>query len=95
MMDGTKDKVINYLHETLDNVEAILNLKVGDKIVGDEGNIIMICKDVKSDLTHSSSIHLVGVNTGVMTEYKEGLTTLIVSMLRDNFLGNNEWRVVK
>lgn len=94
-MAHTKDDVIKYQDEVLDNIEAILSLTYGDRIVGEEGNVIMICKDVKSDLTHSSSIHLVGVNTGAMTEYKEGLATLIVSMLRDNFLGNNEWRVVK
>lgn len=95
MMDNTKDKVIKYQDEVLDNIEAILSLQYGDKIVGEEGNVIMICKDVKSELTYSSSIHLVDVNTGAMTAYKEGIGALIVSMLRDNFLGHNEWRVVK
>lgn len=94
-MAHAKDDVIKYQDEVLDNIEAILSLTYGDKIVGDEGNIIMICKDVKSDLTFSSQINLVDINTGAMTEYKEGLATLIVSMLRDNFLGHNEWRVVK
>ena len=53
----------------------------------------MICKDVAS--VNSPKINLVDINTGVMLEYKDGIYALIVSMLRDNFLGNNDWRVVK
>lgn len=92
-MTYTKDDVIKYQDETLDNIEAILNLQYGDKITGDDGKIIMICKDVAS--VNSPKINLVDINTGVMLEYKDGIYALIVSMLRDNFLGNNDWRVVK
>ena len=49
-MAYTKDDIIAYQDETLDNIEALLNLKVGSKVKSDEGDIYMIGTSIAFDI---------------------------------------------
>lgn len=89
MMDNTKDKVINHLHKELDNIEAILNLKVGSELVDEEGNTYSIT-------WNENLLHYLLIRNGKgVVKILVSLDSLMVGLLRDNFLGHNEWRVVK
>ena len=88
-MVHTKDEVIKYQDETLDNIEAILNLKAGSQLVDKEGNTYLITWN--ENLLH----YLLIRNGKEVVKISASLDSLMVGLLRDNLLGNNEWRVVK
>lgn len=92
-MAYTKDDIIKYQDETLDNIEAILSLKVGSKVKDDKGDICVI--GVSASLGIKTDYYLIDINRGLVSNSYNSVGDIIVKLLRDNFLGNNNWRVVE
>ena len=92
-MAYTKDDIIAYQDETLDNIEALLNLKVGSKVKSDEGDIYMIGTSIAFDI--EVDYYLINTNHGLVSDSYNSVGDIIVKLLRDNFLGNDNWTIVE
>ena len=91
-MAYTKDDIIAYQDETLDNIEALLNLKEGSKIKNDNGDIYMIGVSLT---TRGADFFLIGLCNGVVYSRYNSLGDIVIKLLRDNFLGNDNWTIVE
>ena len=92
-MAYTKDDIIVYQDETLDNIEALLNLKEGSKIKNDNGDIYMIGTSIAFDI--EVDYYLINTNRGLVSDSYNSVGDIIVKLLRDNFLGNDNWTIVE
>lgn len=88
-MANTKDDIIKFQDETLDNIEAILNLGAGSKLIDDEGNTFLIAFDTKN------AEYCLIANESALISKSDNINNYIVAFLHDNFVGNKTWTIVE
>jgi len=87
-MDNAKEVVDMGLRE-LDIIESILNITLGSKLIDKDGDTYLVVYEP------DEAQYYIIKNDRLVVSKIDNLETYIVRKLRDNFLGHNEWRVIK
>ena len=66
---------------------------MGSKVKSDEGDIYMIGTSIAFDI--EVAYYLINMNRGLVSDSYNSVGDIIVKLLRDNFIGNDNWTIVE